>query len=195
VNVLSAGRRSARGVHGGGATQERLRLSAQERSTGAGEHRILRTQPTVASRTTVMSGNALRTRPPAPRPDDGGGGAGWTRPGEAARAAGEISADGGLKRLAFRDTAKACYSASGPHRRGWARRRKEWNEAGGWAGAYGSAASPARSRGDRGPPLRAGDGGPHHAAHDVGRAINPPRWSARWGAAWCRGWATPSWRS
>ena len=96
--------------------------------------------PTVASRTTVMSGNAVldaakqlraRMMEVAAQKMDA--------PKEKLVARlGEISVDGGLKRLSFKDAAKACYERKvNLTAEGWyAPPRKEWNEAMGLGEAY-----------------------------------------------------------
>src|SRR5262245_57376452 len=134
--------------------------------------------PTVASRTTVMSGNAaldaarqLRARMlevVAQKLD---------APKEKLLARlGEISVEGGLKRLSFKDAAKACYERKlNLTAEGWyAPPRKEWNEAMGLGEAY-SVYCFACQIAEVTVDLRSGRVTVDHvtAAHDVGRAINP----------------------
>jgi CO/xanthine dehydrogenase Mo-binding subunit len=134
--------------------------------------------PTVASRTTVMSGNAvldaarqLRARMlevAAQKLD---------APKEKLTArGGVISVEGGLKRLTFKEAAKACYERKvNLTAEGWyAPPRKEWNESMGLGEAYSVycfACQVAEVTVD----LRSGRVVVDRvtAAHDVGRAINP----------------------
>ncbi|MFZ5467936.1 MAG: xanthine dehydrogenase family protein molybdopterin-binding subunit [Myxococcota bacterium] len=135
--------------------------------------------PTVASRTTVMSGNAVldaarelksRMREVAAKKLD--------VPVEKLLARdGELFAEGApLKRLSFKEVAKACYERKvNLTAEGWfAPPRKEWNEVMGVGEAY-SVYCFATQIAEVTVDLRSGRVIVDHvtAAHDVGRAINP----------------------
>jgi CO/xanthine dehydrogenase Mo-binding subunit len=134
--------------------------------------------PTVASRTTVMSGNAVldaAKQLKARMLDVAAQKLGAPREKIRVRE-GEFSVEGGLQRLSFRDVAKACYERKvNLTAEGWfAPPRKEWNEAMGVGEAYAVycfATQVAEVTVD----LRSGRVRVDHvtAAHDVGKAINP----------------------
>ncbi len=134
--------------------------------------------PTVASRTTVMSGNAVvdaarklqsRMREVAAQKLD--------VPAEKLTVReGEFFVEGGLKRLSFKDVVKACYERKvNLTAEGWyAPPRKEWNETMGVGEAY-SVYCFATQIAEVTVDLRSGRVKVDRvtAAHDVGKAINP----------------------
>lgn len=134
--------------------------------------------PTVASRTTVMSGNAVldaarklkaKMREVAAQKLD-------VPPERLVARVGEFLVEGGLGRLSFKDVAKACYERKiNLTAEGWyAPPRKEWNEAMGSGEAY-SVYCFATQVAEVTVDLRSGRVRVDRvtAAHDVGKAINP----------------------
>ncbi len=134
--------------------------------------------PTVASRTTVMSGNAVldaarqlkaKMREVAAQKLD-------VAVEKVVVEGGEFTVAGGLSRLSFKDVAKACYERKvNLTAEGWfAPPRKEWNESMGVGEAY-SVYCFATQVAEVTVDLRSGRVKVTHvtAAHDVGRAVNP----------------------
>ena len=135
--------------------------------------------PTVASRTTVMSGNAVldAARKLKERMVEVAAQKLMVSPEKVRVEGGEFTSEaGGLVRLSFAQVAKACYERKvNLSAEGWfAPPRKEWNEAMGVGEAY-SVYCFATQIAEVTVDLRSGRVTVEHvtAAHDVGRAINP----------------------
>lgn len=170
---------------GQGAFTVMAQLAAEELGCSLGAIRVVPVNtdlvpdsgPTVASRTTVMSGNAVldaarqlkqRMLEVAAQKLDA--------PKEKLQVREGFFASDGLKRLSFQEVAKACYERKvNLTAEGWfAPPRKEWNEAMGVGEAY-SVYCFATQIAEVTVDLRSGRVTVDHvtAAHDVGKAINP----------------------